>query len=55
MCIGKLCFKGQRQADSFLVEFIFISGSHINHRDKLQIVAAQYRTYRIREEKRKVL
>ena len=29
-CLGKLRFKGQLQADSFLVELIFILLSHIS-------------------------
>ena len=34
-CLGKLCFKGQLQADSFLVELIFILLSHISQGDSL--------------------
>ena len=32
-CLGKLRFKGQLQADSFLVELVFILLSHISQGD----------------------
>ena len=34
-CLGKLCFKGQIQIDSFLVVLIFILLSHISQGDSL--------------------
>ena len=33
--LGKLCFKGQRQADSFLDELIFILLSYVSQGDSL--------------------
>ena len=32
-CFSKLCFKGQAQVDSFLVELIFILLSHVSQGD----------------------
>ena len=33
MCLGKLCSKGQLQADSFRIELILIFLSHIRQGD----------------------
>ena len=41
-CLGKLCFKGQLQADSFLVELIFILLSHISQGDSLVTFEMDY-------------
>ena len=34
-CLGKLCFEGQLQANSFLVGLIFVLLSHISQGDSL--------------------
>ena len=41
-CLGKLCFKGHLQADSFLVELILILLSHIGQRDSLRTCELGY-------------
>ena len=41
-CLGKLCFKGKLQADSFLVELVFILLSHISQGDSLVTFEMDY-------------
>ena len=41
-CLGKLCFKGELQTGSFLVEFIFILLSHLSQGGSLVTFEMDY-------------